>query len=130
MKRMLSITAAVLLATAALVSCDPGPAGLFALLELEKPLDKGTAAFNANTAAFVVRVNGATDYYYAAVGATLLRRPVAGTTWETVTVPGAPAGSIISSGVSDRNETCTFPTPPEADTHSGNSDGTGVDDYV
>ncbi|HOX12206.1 MAG TPA: hypothetical protein PLB56_04810 [Spirochaetales bacterium] len=100
MKRILNIAAAVLLAAAVLVSCEPGPAGLFALLEEEEPLDKGTAAFNANTAAFVTRVNGAPDYYYAAVGATLLRRDVAGTTWETVSVPGAPAGSIISSGVS------------------------------
>lgn len=100
MKRILNIAAAVLLAAAVLVSCEPGPQGLFAGLEREEPLDKGTAAFNANTAAFVTRVDGATDYYYAAVGATLLRRPVAGTTWETVTVPGAPAGSMISSGVS------------------------------
>ncbi len=100
MKRMLNIAAAVLLAAVVLVSCEPGPSGLFALLEQEEPLDKGTAAFNANTAAFVVRVNGATNYYYAAVGATLLRRPVAGTTWEAVTIPGAPAGSVISSGVS------------------------------
>ncbi|HRY80733.1 MAG TPA: hypothetical protein P5313_09980 [Spirochaetia bacterium] len=100
MKRILNIAAAILLAAAVLVSCEPGPAGLFALLEEEEPLDKGTAAFNANTAAFVTRVNGAPDYYYAAVGATLLRRDVAGTTWETVSVPGAPAGSIISSGVS------------------------------
>lgn len=100
MKRFLNIAAAVLLAAAVLVSCEPGPSGLFALLEEEEPLDKGTAAFNANTAVFVTRVNGATDSYYAAVGATLLRRDVAGMTWETVSVPGAPAGSIISSGVS------------------------------
>ncbi len=100
MKRFLNIAAAVLLAAAVLVSCEPGPAGLFALLEEEEPLNKGTPALNANTAVFVTRVDGATDYYYAAVGATLLRRDVAGTTWETVSVPGAPAGSIISSGVS------------------------------
>ena len=90
--------AAVLLTAVVLVSCEPGPAGLFALLEEEEPLDKGTAAFNANTAAFVTRAG---TYYYAAVGATLLRRPVAGGAWVGVTVTGAPAGSMISSGVTD-----------------------------
>lgn len=98
MKRILNMAAAVLLAAAVLVSCDPGPAGLFALLEQEEPLDKGTATFNANTAAFVTRLD---TYYYAGVGSTLLRRLTTGGEWETVTDAGAPAGSIITAGVSD-----------------------------
>ena len=98
MKRFLNISAAVLLAAAVLVSCEPGPSGLFALLEQEKPLNKGTPALNANTAAFVTRLD---TYYYAGVGSTLLRRLTTGGEWETVTDAGAPADSIITAGVSD-----------------------------
>ena len=81
-----------------LVSCELGPQGLFAGLEREEPLNKGTTVFNENTAQFVLRFGAD---YYAAVGKTLLTRPAAGGTWETVTVPGAPSGSVISSGVRD-----------------------------
>lgn len=94
MKRTVQTIVLALLAAIVFISCDPGPAGIFSLLELEEPLDKGTTVFNENTAQFVLRFG--TDYY-AAVGSTLLTRPAAGGTWTTVA--GAPSGYNITSGV-------------------------------
>jgi len=107
MKRILRSLCCVLLAAAVFVSCDPGPAGIFSLLENEEPLNKGTTILNDKTASFVLRFN---DYYYTAIGATLLRRPVAGGSWASVTVTGAPVAPdgeiyVISSAVTDSTET-------------------------
>jgi hypothetical protein len=72
MKRIAKTLCLMLLAASTLVSCDPGPAGIFSLLEDEEPLNEGTDILNDNTTAFVLAFNG---YYYAAVGSNLLRRP-------------------------------------------------------
>jgi hypothetical protein len=104
MKRILKSLCMILLAASILVSCDSGIGGIFSLLEEEKAVSTGTAILNSNTVTFVLRFN---DYYYAAVGSTLVRRPVvAGSSWEKVTVTGAPTapeGEIyaITSGVTD-----------------------------
>ncbi|NLJ45890.1 MAG: hypothetical protein GX430_04955, partial [Treponema sp.] len=126
MKRILNIAAAVLLAAAVLMSCDPGPAGLFAMLERETPKNKGTAAFNANTAAFVTRLGA---HYYAGVGSTILRRLAAGGAWETIPDSGAPTGSIITAGVSDGTNLYVSYSPA-AGSIRYTSDGTNWNDYV
>ncbi|HSV56381.1 MAG TPA: hypothetical protein VLH39_04650 [Magnetospirillaceae bacterium] len=96
MNSTLKRVSTALLASAALASCEPGPAGLFSMLEKEELVHRGTEILNANTAVFVALFEG---HYYTAVGSRLLRRPAAGGAWESVPVPLAPAGSIISSGV-------------------------------
>jgi hypothetical protein len=110
MKRVLK-SLCLILVSAALASCDPGTGGIFSLLEDEEPVSKGTEILNSNTVAFVLRFGpgGASDYYYAAVGSTLVRRAVAtGSAWEIVPVaeaPQPPSGSSeiyrITSGVTD-----------------------------